>query len=140
MNTLLNKWYKNHALIYKVLLFVVTTFFIVYLFPKTGKFRYSFEKGKPWQSENLYAPFNFAIKKSQQEIDKEKVEVERNSPVYFDADLEVKKEVVSDYVQYFNQTFKDSSYLKIQDAELYVKGKEFINKLYNNGVLDFEYS
>ena len=77
MNVFLNKWYKNHALVYKILLFLLTTLFIVYLFPKTGKFKYSFEKGKPWQSENLYAPFNFAIKKSQDEIAKERREIEQ---------------------------------------------------------------
>ena len=68
MNELVNKWYRNHALLYKVLLFFATTFLIVYLFPKSGKFKYSFEKGKPWQTENLQAPFDFAIKKSINEI------------------------------------------------------------------------
>jgi len=68
MKDFINKLYKNHSLIYKVLLFIATTFLIVYLFPKSGKFKYSFEKGKPWQSENLYAPFDFAIKKSDEEI------------------------------------------------------------------------
>jgi putative nucleotidyltransferase with HDIG domain len=140
MNTLLNKWYKNHALVYKILLFLVTTLFIVYLFPKTGKFRYSFEKGKPWQSENLYAPFNFAIKKSQSEINAEKVDVENNSPIYFEAKKTVEAEVLSDYIQRFNQTFKDSSYIKIQNSELYSKGKSLINKLYEDGILDLEYS
>ncbi len=140
MNTLLNKWYKNHALVYKILLFLVTTLFIVYLFPKTGKFRYSFEKGKPWQSENLYAPFNFAIKKSQNEIDKEKLEIENNSPIYFEDNEDIEDEVLSNYIQRFNQTFKDSSYLKVKDSDLYKNGKLFIDKLYNTGVLDLDYS
>ena len=70
MKDFINKLYKNHSLIYKVLLFVSTTFLIVYLFPKSGKFKYGFEKGKPWQSENLYAPFDFAIKKTNEEIQK----------------------------------------------------------------------
>ncbi len=140
MNTLLNKWYKNHALVYKILLFLVTTLFIVYLFPKTGKFRYSFENGKPWQSENLYAPFNFAIKKSQNEIEKEKLEIESNSPVYFESNKDIQEEVLSDYILRFNQTFKDSSYLKIRDSDLYKKGKSFIDELYNKGVLDLDYS
>ncbi len=140
MNTLLNKWYKNHALVYKILLFLVTTLFIVYLFPKTGKFRYSFEKGKPWQSENLYAPFNFAIKKSQNEIENEQLEIKNNSLIYFEANTEIEDEVLSNYIQNFNQTFKDSSYLKIQYSDLYKKGKSFIDKLYNNGVLDIDYS
>ena len=140
MNTLLNKWYKNHALVYKILLFLVTTLFIVYLFPKTGKFRYSFEKGKPWQSENLYAPFNFAIKKSQKEINAEREDVENNSPIYFKIEKNVKAEVTADYIERFNETFKDSSYIKIQNTELYLKGKNFINKLYEDGILDLEYS
>ena len=140
MNALLNKWYKNHSLVYKILLFLVTTLFIVYLFPKTGKFRYSFEKGKPWQSENLYAPFNFAIKKAQVDIDKEKIETVQRSPVYFEVDSDIQDLVLSDYIQRFNQTFRDSSYLKIQNSELYKTGKSFIDKLYATGVLDLEYS
>jgi putative nucleotidyltransferase with HDIG domain len=140
MNVLLNKWYKNHALVYKILLFLVTTLFIVYLFPKTGKFRYSFEKGKPWQSENLYAPFNFAIKKSQDEISTEKIEIETSTPVYFDADNSVEENVLSEYNERFNQTFRDSSSRKSLNSDLYKKGKLFIEKLYDKGVLDLDYS
>ena len=139
MNTFLNKWYKNHALVYKILLFVVTTLFIVYLFPKTGKFRYSFENGKPWQSENLYAPFNFAIKKSQDEIDKERRAIEENSPVYFEVDKEVESKVLSDYIAQFNETFKDSGDLKIQNSNLFKNGKSFVDNLYDKGVLDQDY-
>lgn len=139
MNALLNKWYKNHALVYKILLFLVTTLFIVYLFPKTGKFRYSFEKGKPWQSENLYAPFNFAIKKSQKEIEKAKTEIQSNTPIYFDLNNDVEADVLSKYTQRFNQTFKDSSYLNYQDSNLRENGKLFINNLYDKGILDGDY-
>jgi putative nucleotidyltransferase with HDIG domain len=118
---------------------VVTTLFIVYLFPKTGKFRYSFENGKPWQSENLYAPFNFAIKKSQDEIDKERRAIEENSPVYFEVDKEVESKVLSDYIAQFNETFKDSGYIKIQNSNLFKNGKSFVDNLYDKGVLDQDY-
>ena len=75
MDRIFNKFHKNHNLFYKVVLFVVTTFLIVYLFPKSGTFRYSFEKGKPWQSENLYAPFYFAIQKSTETIEEERQQI-----------------------------------------------------------------
>ncbi|WP_040756385.1 HD family phosphohydrolase [Winogradskyella psychrotolerans] len=140
MNVFFNKWYKNHALVYKILLFIVTTLFIVYLFPKTGKFRYSFEKGKPWQSENLYAPFNFAIKKSQAEIDAEKNEIKDRSLVYFEINRDVKDEVFSDYLARFNQVFKDSSNFISENSDLYKKGKTIVNNLYNVGVLDLDYN
>ena len=68
MDKVLNKFYRNqYNLLYKVFLFVVTTFLIVYLFPKSGTFRYSFERRKPWQSET-YMPFDFAIQKSEQAL------------------------------------------------------------------------
>ncbi|WP_417860520.1 HD family phosphohydrolase [Winogradskyella sediminis] len=140
MNVFYNKWYKNHALVYKILLFIVTTLFIVYLFPKTGKFRYSFEKGKPWQSENLYAPFNFAIKKSKAEIDSEKNEIKSRSLVYFELNREIKAEVFSDYLTRFNQVFKDSSNFSIENSDLYLKGKSIVNNLYDVGVLDSDYN
>ena len=137
MKEFLNKWYKNHALIYKILLFLVTTLFIVYLFPKTGKFRYSFEKGKPWQSENLYAPFNFAIKKSQEEIDEAQQEIKNNAAVYFNIDLEVKNLVVSNFKTKFKETFKDSL---VPKSNLQKIGNLVIDKLYANGILDTEYT
>jgi len=140
MNVFFNKWYKNHALVYKILLFIVTTLFIVYLFPKTGKFRYSFEMGKPWQSETLLAPFNFAIKKSKEEIDKEKVEIEKQSPVYFEVNKGIEDEVLSDYLVRFNQVFNDSSDFIIENSNIYKKGKLLINELYNSGILDLDYS
>ena len=140
MNAFLNKWYKNHALVYKILLFLGTTLFIVYLFPKTGKFRYSFEKGKPWQSENLYAPFNFAIKKSQNELEQKKLEIENNSPIYFEVNEDIELKVLSDYILRFNQTIKDSSYLNIQNSDLFKKGRLFVDELYDKGVLDQDYS
>lgn len=140
MKELLNKWYKNHALVYKILLFLATTLFIVYLFPKTGKFRFSFEKGKPWQSENLYAPFNFAIKKAQEEIERERTEIENNASVYFDLNAEVEDLVLNDYLKRFNQTFKDTLDLSISESSLYKKGKSFIDIQYANGILDTDYN
>ena len=59
---------------------MLVRFFIVYLFPKSGKFKYNFDKGKPWQSENLLAPFDFAINKSAEELEKEAVSITGMTP------------------------------------------------------------
>ncbi len=137
MDDLINKWYKNHSLLYKVLLFLSTTFLIVYLFPKTGKFKYNFDKGKPWQSENLLAPFDFAIAKSFEEIENETAEIQDASIIYFDVDSNVKSGVLKDYDVVFNEMFSDS----ISEKEtLYDVGTSVINKIYTHGVLDEDYS
>ncbi|WP_323789858.1 HDIG domain-containing metalloprotein [Psychroserpens sp.] len=136
MEDLINKWYKNHSLLYKVLLFLSTTFLIVYLFPKSGKFKYNFDKGKPWQSENLYAPFDFAIKKSLNEIQTEEQEVIDASPIYFDIDTKVKSKVLETYNDKFEDTFLDTIPRK---KALYNVGKSAIESLYSFGVLDENY-
>jgi hypothetical protein len=137
MNDLINKWYRNHALLYKVLLFLSTTFLIVYLFPKSGKFKYDFDKEKPWKSETIYAPFDFAIKKSLDEIDQEKIEASQRSAVYFDIDKSVKSSVINTYSEKFTSSFADS--IINNNRNLFKVGETAINIIYEFGVLDEDY-
>lgn len=137
MKDLVNKWYKNHTLFYKILLFISTTILIVYLFPKSGKFKYDFDKGKPWQSENLYAPFDFAIKKSAEELQKEQLEISDNSAVYFEIDLTVKPQVYKAYDEKFKTAFTDS--IIRRNPELKNLGITALDKVYALGLLDEKY-
>ncbi|OIQ28564.1 MAG: phosphohydrolase [Bacteroidetes bacterium MedPE-SWsnd-G2] len=139
MSQLLNKWYKNHSLAYKLILFVSTIVFIVYLFPKSGKFKYSFDKGKPWQSENLYAPFDFAIKKSAEELEEEQQEIVSKSPVYFDRSLEIKSDVLLSYEKEFEALELDSLTMPIKSI-IYNLGESVLNEVYEKGVLDEDYN
>ena len=138
MKDIMNLFHKNHSLIYKVFLFVLTTFVIVYLFPKSGTFRYSFEKGKPWQSENLYAPFDFAIKKTTEEIDSEKQQIKLQSPIFFDVDTAVVVAVKNEYSTVFERLFfelpKDQTKI-----DLYQKGVMLLDQIYQSGVLQNKY-
>ena len=62
---------EHQSLIYKIFLFVMSTVLIIYLLPKGGQFKYDIQKGKPWQYENLYAPFSFTIKNDKATLCKE---------------------------------------------------------------------
>lgn len=139
MKDLINKLYKNHSLLYKILLFITTTFLVVYLFPKSGKFKYSFEKGKPWQSENYYAPFDFAIKKTAEEIATERKEITDNAQIYFDVDTELIKSLYESYDSQFIVEFPDSLF-KRNNVELKAYGKKLLEGIYDRGVLDKVYS
>ena len=139
MKDFINLLYRNHSLVYKLLLFISTTFLIVYLFPKSGKFKYNFENGKPWQSENLYAPFNFAIKKTQAEITEETQAVKDNSAAYFDLEKDINSSVQEIYQSNFKSAFPDSLNLK-DKQRLFSVGKTIINDLYKLGVLNQDYN
>jgi len=138
MDNFINKLYRNHSLLYKGLLFVCTTFLIVYMFPKSGKFKYNFEKGKPWQSENLLAPFDFAILKSDAEIATEKQEITDNSILYFDIDTDIKPKVADIYEQQFRTVFSDTIPKSIRN-NLYKTGQKIIDELYAFGISNENY-
>lgn len=103
----LHALYKNQSLIYKYLLYVLVVGVIVYLFPKGGQFKYEFQKGKPWQHETLYAPFDFSVKKTPEEIKEEELLIRARQIPYFFKDSSVaqnQKELLSQKVSaYFQQ-------------------------------------
>lgn len=83
MDKILDFLYKKQSLIYKIFLFLLSVFLIVYFFPTQGKFKYEIVKNKPWQYENLYAPFDFPILKSDEELEAEKIEVQSTHIPYY---------------------------------------------------------
>ena len=110
----------------------------MYLFPKSGTFRYSFEKGKPWQSENLYAPFDFAIKKSAEEIVTEKEQISNQSPIFFDVDTVAFTAIKNEYTLAFGRLFYELSDDQIK-AELFNNGLTILDQIYQSGVLEASY-
>ena len=125
---------KNQSFIYKGLLLLVSSFLIVYLFPKGGTFKYEFQKGKPWQHPTLYAPFDFSIIKSESELEIEKKAIIDAQSKYYRADLSVVNEVKNSYVIQFNNFFKipvsNNDYNQLFDY-----GKYLIDELYKYGIL-----
>lgn len=108
MERFVNSLFKNQALFYKVFLFLLTTVLIVYMFPKGGKFKYDIPKGKPWQYENLYAPFDFAIRKTPEEIEAEKETIRENHIPYYEYDAEVSANVKNSLQERFSSVFSDT--------------------------------
>ncbi|WP_121665373.1 HD family phosphohydrolase [Mesonia aquimarina] len=134
MKKFINSIYKNQALIYKIFLYLLTVFLIVYLFPKGSKFKYDISKGKPWQYENLYAPFDFAILKSDEEIEDEKQEIRKNHSPYFNVDAKIADEAKKKLDLLIEETFTDST-LNASGVKLVRFAKQTLNKIYDKGVL-----
>lgn len=135
MKKFLDNLYKNQSLIYKGFLFILTTAMVVYLFPKGGKFKYDFHKGKLWQYETLYAPFNFAIHKTDEEIKQNKDEIESNHPDYFKYDVGIRDLVYEGYKERFNSYFTAEDYSESDRKYLRSSGLELLNRIYEKGVV-----
>ncbi|HYW97204.1 MAG TPA: HDIG domain-containing protein [Bacteroidales bacterium] len=79
----------NFKSIQILLIFLAGTAAIIALFPRGGKFRYEFQKGKPWMHEVLVAPFDFPIYKPDAVIQAEKDSVLKDFEPYFQYDSSV---------------------------------------------------
>ena len=136
MKNFINKLLVNHSLIYKLFLYIVTIILVVYLFPKGGQFKYEFQKGKPWQYENYYAPFDFAIKKTNDEIEKEITQIKENSKQFFEYDEEVASTVKSEILDKTAQLLSNSLISSIAKADLNQKALIIIDNIYEFGYLE----
>lgn len=136
MSKIINQLYQQNSVIYKSILFLITVSVIVYLFPKGGQFKYDFNKGKPWQYENLYAPFDFAIRKTKDDLELEKKLITENSKLYFNYNSNIPNEVLKKY-NFKIDAFQNSDSLKANQIEtLKLLGISIINKVYENGFID----
>ena len=135
MKRFLDTIYANQSLIYKSILFVITTALIVYVFPKGGKFKYDFQKGKLWQEETLYAPFDFAIYKTDEEIALDREEITLNHPEYFQYDRDIRETVLADYRERFATFFVKDSFSNREFDRLFENGEDLIRNIYETGVV-----
>lgn len=135
MGNILKFLSSNQSNIYKVFLFVVSTLLIIYLLPKGGQFKYNFQKGKPWQYENLYAPFSFTIKKDAEAIEKEKEEIRNSSIPYFDFNKQIPSQAKIRLNELIRSTLNDSV-LTIPREDLLLMGENLLDQLYQPGYLD----
>ena len=127
--------YKKQSLIFKYVLYVAAVAFIVFFLPKGGKFKYEFQKGKPWQYENLYAPFDFSIKKTDEEIAKETQAIESGQLPYFKYDQRVVENVNEKFEEAFNKKWEGTGLRKAQKKRLREFSKFILDSIYAKGIL-----
>lgn len=63
--------------------FILSGILLLSFFPRAGKFKYEYQKGKPWLHEVLIAPFDFPVHKTYEDLTREKDSIIRNFPAYF---------------------------------------------------------
>ncbi|GLB51822.1 HDIG domain-containing protein [Neptunitalea chrysea] len=128
MKKISDQLYRNQSLVYKFFLYVATVVGILYLFPKGGQFKYEFQKGKPWQYENLLAPFDFPIHKSNDEIAIEKDKVLKTVKPYYNYNASiqpiVEAKIEEQLENYLSDTLPAVVKSKIESvvANVYKKG------------------
>ncbi|MEM6893630.1 MAG: HDIG domain-containing metalloprotein [Bacteroidota bacterium] len=118
MGKTLDNIYTYQSLVYKGFIYLLSVFLIVFFFPKGGKFKYEFQKGKPWQYENLYAPIDFSIQKSEEELEVERRSIEEDRTLYYQFDNSVPLEIQSAFESALSSSIQNGQ-LSAGDASKY---------------------
>ena len=109
---------NKYKSIFNGLLFLVALLIIVNLLPREGKFKYEFQKGKPWMHETLIAPYDFPIYKGQPQIKEERDSVLEHFNPYFRYDTTVLKRQVKSFTEGYNSQLREVFDEKYSDSDL----------------------
>jgi len=136
MGKTLDDFYKKQSLIYKYVLYFISIALIVFFFPRGGKFKYEFQKGKPWQYENLYAPFDFSIKKTNEDLQAEQKLLESRKPDYYTYNKQVYDEVIVKYTNDFETLFSSNRLSSNNKEQLHKIGSAILDSIYKDGLFE----
>ncbi|MBC8321449.1 MAG: HDIG domain-containing protein [Bacteroidetes bacterium] len=139
MNTLFSKIQHNYYEILKVLLFILAIVIVLWVSPKESIFKYEFQIGKPWSHSDLIAPFDFAILKTPEQIEAEKMQVLSDFIPYFSYNDEISEAGEDKLKENFNLAWELHSNDKTEADS--VRFQKFLLKLYkrfeSKGIIRF---
>jgi len=124
----------------RILLYIAAACILFFLFPSAGKFKYEYQKGRPWMHETLIAPFDFPVHKTRQEIEQERDSILKSFSPYFQLDTSIAYQqcarLDSSFARVFAQAVEKMmeeklvpNYLK---QELLMLGSDFRSALLNS--------
>ena len=132
ISSILSKIGHSYQIIFRALAFLLAMFLVVWQMPRTVKFKYEYQKMRPWQYESLYAPFNFPIYKTAEQLKaEEEVSLKDFYPIFvFDANISKNNKVA------MLQDFDNQWYGNENDK---LRNREVLEKIYdtieNKGVI-----
>ncbi len=125
--------WRNYYQINRIFLFLITLVILLALFPREGKFKYEFQRGKPWQHDDLIAPFDFAILKPQAELKKERTVALAEAYLYFRVDTSTLEKAKSNFLAQLDKTSHFATQAK---EKLITAGSEILDSIYKRGIIE----
>lgn len=130
---------KNYLL--QLVLFVASIIIVVGISPRQGKFRYEFQKGKPWLRTSLIAPWDFPVLKPEGVVTRERDSIIRNFSPYFRYDTEIQAKEIQEFNNYLAELRKsyETENKRISESEFSNTGNELqfiLSEVYQRGIIE----
>jgi len=129
---------QNNSTLWKYGMVVLTIVLICIFLPKQPRFRYEYQKGKPWNHENLTSPYNFAILKTPEELARDRQHILNTvQPIYNLNDV-ASKEQIDQFNTDLNEKWQASQLDSTEGADINkyrAVGNALLNYIYDRGVI-----
>lgn len=128
--------YRKYTSVIKYILMAFSIIIITAVLPKHAKFKYEFEKGNVWLHDDLISPFNFPIKKTAEEIKKDKESILKSVLPVYELDEKVFQDQILQYQSDFEAKWRNSGLkddvIKTKNFDL---GYNILKDIYDKGVI-----
>ena len=119
---------KQHLFIAAVFVVVIVT--ICLLFPREKAINIEFSMGKPWRYEQLTAPFDFVITKSESALQRESAEVLASQRPYYVKESQIGRSAIDSFT-----TFHENELRHIVTRTLKTNIISQLQDIYNTGII-----
>ena len=125
---------------YVILLFIISVVIVCILLPRKGMFPYEYQKGKIWgHNDELYAPFDIPVLKTQQELDAERDSLNKTFVTYYNEHPEVAVQQKRLFSQTFDEQWNSNGWLMGRNR-LYQTIVAMLDLVYERGILQTDES
>ncbi|GAA4512906.1 HDIG domain-containing metalloprotein [Sphingobacterium thermophilum] len=129
---------QNNSPWLKYGMLVLTVLLICAFLPKQPRFEYEFQKGKPWNHENLISPYNFAIMKTKEEMERDRQQVLKTVQPIYNLNPNISKEQIDQFTTDIAEKWQSSQMDTVSSLNIQTyknKGIEILTYIYNRGVI-----
>ncbi|KHJ39519.1 phosphodiesterase [Pedobacter glucosidilyticus] len=128
--------YRKYAYALKYVLMVLSILFITAILPKQARFKYEFEKGVVWMHDDLISPYNFAIRKTTQEIKSDKDNILKSILPVYRLDDKVLEIQLNEYQADFEAKWRSAGLPDDDYKErTFEFGFELLKNIYQKGII-----
>ncbi len=138
MNQQFQTVYRRFKQVVNIGTVVAVALLISLLYPNNVKFKYEFQRGQIWKYDDLVAPFDFAIKKSEKELQEDKALIMKGFWPYYSLNSDLSNAKMKDFEAALEQWGKESPtpYPTLSQLEKYrSRGLDLLEKIYSSGIV-----
>lgn len=119
----------------KYLMMAASICLIVFTLPKQAKFRYEYDRGRIWSQKDMVSPYNFAILKTQQEIEGDQQAALHSVVPIYQLDSDMGQQQVDGFKNDFEIKWHNAGINERKKQAYLLESENLLKDVYGKGIL-----